>query len=316
MDPSYFTPRAARISNWLELANEFRKTLGTPAPDAGGAHEDVLEERVFDADPAPASIAAGSEEEAALLARVDALLRPALRAMPDAFRLMCLRGRKYRVERAAAAVRQLTELLSVLDPAAAPDPARAEAQLLEQMRAGKIEISGGADDDGRAILTVRLRANDPTRSAPADYARLLVYSVLWALRDNPEAQRQGVVFFVDATDVSLRNSDPPTSKLTKWVAGQLPVRVAQIVVYNAPFAFGSVMAPLALAAMPALRRRVKLVNSAEHAALHAAVQPSALTAEYGGKLDFDREAWAIAALQYGRSQSRAAVAACFGLTDL
>ena len=45
--------------------------------------------------------------------------------MPDAFRLMCLRGRKYRVERAAAAVRQLTELLRVLDPAAAPDPARA-----------------------------------------------------------------------------------------------------------------------------------------------------------------------------------------------
>ena len=139
-------------------------------------------------------------------------------------------------------MRQLTELLRVLDPAAAPDQARAEAQLLEQMRAGKIEISGGADDDGRAILTVRLRANDPTRSAPADYARLLVYSVLWALRDNPEAQRQGVVFFVDATDVSLRNSDPPTSKLTKWVAGQLPVRVSQIVVYNAPFAFGSVMA--------------------------------------------------------------------------
>ena len=57
MDSSYFTPRAARISNWLELANEFRKTLGTPAPDAGGAsEEDVLEERVFDADPAPASI--------------------------------------------------------------------------------------------------------------------------------------------------------------------------------------------------------------------------------------------------------------------
>ena len=112
----------------------------------------------------------------------------------------------------------------MLDPAAAPDPARAEAQLLEQMRAGKIEISGGADDDGRAIVTVRVRANDLTRSAPADYARLLVYSVLWALRDNPEAQRQGVVFFVDATDVSLRNSDPPTSKLTKWVAGQPPVR--------------------------------------------------------------------------------------------
>ena len=213
-------------------------------------------------------------------------------------------------------MRQLAELLRVLDPGAAPDPARAEAQLLEQMRAGKIEISGGADDDGRAILTVRLRANDPTRSAPADYARLLVYSVLWALRDNPEAQRQGVVFFVDATDVSLRNSDPPTSKLTKWVAGQLPVRVAQIVVYNAPFAFGSVMAPLALAAMPALRRRVKLVNSAEHTALHAAIQPSALTVEFGGKLDFDREAWALAALQYGRSQSGAAVAACSGLTDL
>ena len=67
MDPSYFTPRAARISNWLELANEFRKTLGTPTPDSG---EDVLEERVFDADPAPASIQAGSEEEAALLARL------------------------------------------------------------------------------------------------------------------------------------------------------------------------------------------------------------------------------------------------------
>ena len=31
-----------------------------------------------------------------------------------------LRGRKYRVERAAAAVCQLTEVLRVLDPAAAP----------------------------------------------------------------------------------------------------------------------------------------------------------------------------------------------------
>ena len=228
---------------------------------------------------------------------------------------MCLRGRKYGVERAAAAVRQLTEL-RVLDPAAAPDPARACAQLLEQMRRGQDRDQRRRrrrrprDFDG-AITRQRPRRAQRRRitrgcSCTACYGRCVTTPRRKARASSSSSTRP-------TSRCVIRPADVQADEVGGWAAAGasradrgLQRAVCLRIRDGAARARGDAGTPTA---------RQARQWRAEHAALHATVQPSALTAEFGGTLDFDREAWAIAALQVRQSQSRAAVAAC-GLTDL
>ena len=307
MDPSYFTPRAARISNWLELSNGFRKTLGTPAPDAGGASGGRLEERVFDADPAPASIAAGSEEETALLARVDALLRPAAR---DARRVPADAARAGQYRRArrgrgAPAGRLLRcSTCRRADPAQAGAAARADArgQDRDQRRRRRRRPR-----DGRAITRQRPDALGAGGCAAARVRRA------WALRDNPEAQRQGIVFFVDATDVSLRNSDPPTKRRSGWLGSCRCGRADRGL--QRAICLWTVMAPLALAAMPALRQRQARQQRRARGAARCAAEFGAHCRAWR-KARLRSRAVGVAALRYRPVTKQTAVAGLLRLTDL
>lgn len=272
------------------------------AGSAGGARKIVSEMRsldtsgveVDDEQIAP-TIAANSPEEQALYEQLEEALKATgnkeVCAAPEATKLMCLRGRKYDVERAAALLPKHLMLrlkLLTLGP-------KEKAQLTEDLQTHKIVYTGGKDVDGRALIWIRLRYHDPSKSKPEDMARLLMIVLLEALKD-PDVQRAGVAIINDLNGLTLKNVHPATVKfLFKEVFPAMPVRVGRICILNPPWIVAHVIAPVVLTFMSKkLRNRIVLLKEAGKACeqLRPYASEEQLAAEHGGSLAFDQDAWA------------------------
>ena len=129
----------------------------------------ISTERVEVGDDASASptVFVNSSEETALLKELDGLLPEALKAVSDATKLMCLRGRKYDPARGAETLQSLEDLKQSLDLSHPPP------QLTADIASGKVTNPGGVDEVGRSIIWVRLRLHNPRESSPQDMGRLI-----------------------------------------------------------------------------------------------------------------------------------------------
>ena len=247
------------------------------------------------------SIAANSPEEAALVAELEGALKAAgdesaINASAEV-KLMCLRGRKYDVARAAALIPKHMELKDKLLELDRPDNQR----LKDDLNSHKVVCTGGKDADGRAIIWIRLRYHDPKQSKAQDMARLIVTVMSEALKD-PDVQRMGIVLINDVNGVKLKNLDPAAIKFIMGnVLPAMPVRVARICIFNPPWILGHVVFPIVFSFMSKkLRGRIAVLNGDNPEKLHPYIPSSALPAEHGGTLPFDEEAWSakmVAGLQ-------------------
>ena len=227
------------------MAEEEKRTAGSllkqmKTIDTSGVEVD--EEQV-----AP-TIAAGSAEEAAVLAEMEKLVQAAGNAeaiaADEGTKLLCLRGRKYEPARAAELLPKLLELKSEFGIGGP-----AGEQLIEDLHSHKILASGAKDADGRAIIWVRLRHHDPKKSKAPDMARLVTTNMLHALKD-PDVQRLGVTIINDMSGLKLKNLDPSAAKaIMMRVFPCLPIRVGRICIFNPPWFIGHVILPVFLTFM-------------------------------------------------------------------
>jgi len=226
----------------------------------------------------PPTVAAGSPEEAALLAQLEAQLAAvasdgaAVQSAPVAIshdvKLMSLRGRKYDVERAAAIAPQLQALVDGLESALKSGDAevvqRNREQLVADLRAQKIINTGAKDAHGRAVIWLRLRFHDPKTCGADDLARLNAYVLLHMLRD-AGVQRRGIVVIHDCTDVGWTNLEFGAFKaIVTTVLPRLPIRIAGVGVLRAPFFLSNVVLPLILRLVTVkLRKRIVVAKEVD-----------------------------------------------------
>ena len=173
---------------------------------------------------------------------------------------------------------------------AAPD----NEQLKEDLKSNKMVCTGGKDADGRAIIWLRLRFNDPKKSKALDMGRLIATVQLEALKD-PEVAARGIIVVNDMTGVKLKNLDPSAVKfIMGTVLPAMPVRVGRICLFNPPWIIGNIIFPIAINFMSKkLRGRIaNLTGDFRFAKLHEYVPPAQLAAEHQGTMPFDGEAWA------------------------
>ena len=263
LSPKVGAPDPAMANGGLNARNVVSQLKGL---DTSGVEVD--EEQV-----AP-TVAAGSDEEMALLARMEEALeatgdKEAI-AAPSSIKLMCLRGRKYDVARAVELVSKHLAMRKMLFT-----DVSGNEQLVADLHSHKVVNTGAKDVDGRAVLWLRLRFHDPTQSKPVDMARLLVTVMLEALKD-VEVQRAGIAIINDVNGVSFKNIHPPTVKfmfkeVSAWaqpghsccavalptthvharaqVFPAMPVRVGRICILQPPWIFGHIVIPVVLTFM-------------------------------------------------------------------
>jgi len=255
----------------------------------------ISTERVeVDDDSAPPTVAANSSEEKALLKELDGLLPEALKAVPDATKLMCLRGRKYDPARGAETLQALEDLKETLELSHPPP------QLAADIASGKVTNPGGVDEMGRSVIWMRLRFNNPKESGPQDMGRLIAKVMLNAL-ENVETQRNGVVLINDMSGIGVKNLSPST---VKYIMGEvlpaLPIRVHRILLVRPPWFITRVIFPIVSTFLSKkLKSRIGLIPEVDGRVdkLFEYLPPASVPAEVGGTAAFDMEAWAASMLK-------------------
>ena len=231
------------------------------------------------------TVEAGSAAEKQKLDLLEGLLvDDKSRAASADVKLMCLRGRKYEVERAAEL---LPNFLALCDENGVDDAPT--DQLRADALSGKMVLTGAVDAKGRPLLTVRMRNHRPKESKAPDMARLLTTVIVHALRKSVDAQRFGIVLLNDMSGVSVKNVDPSVPKLFfSSVFPRLPIRLARMCIFDPPFLVGRVVLPTVLFFMSKkLRARLTAVHGRDFKALHEVFPAALLTADLGGTLTFD-----------------------------
>lgn len=237
------------------------------------------------------SIATGSSEETAELAKMEALLQAAGDAGAIAAdretKLLCLRGRKYDPERAAGLV---PKFLALKQSVGYNEPAG--EQLVSDINSHKVMNTGAKDGDGRAVIWIRLRYHDPKVSKAEDMGRLIVNVMLNALKD-PETQRLGVTLIQDMTGIKLKNLDPAAAKnMMGNIFPNLPIRVGRICIYNPPWILGNIVLPIVLTLMSKkLRGRIAVIKDATPAKIQQFVPVASIPVELEGTYAVDEAKW-------------------------
>jgi len=242
------------------------------------------------------SVQCGSVEEIALAKELDAALSEngvmdrwtsfkatsKYKELP----LMCLRGRKYDVARAAELLPRLLNMIEELDIESTEGH-----QLVEDAKTHKVLPTGTADAHGRALIWIRLPFHDPKVIKARDMARLLATTMLHVLMHDSEAQRTGVAVINDLNGVGLKNLDPGAAKMIfGTVLANLPIRVGRIIIINPPWVVGHILLPIVLALMkPKLRARITIVNGSQPEPIFAYVPQASLPSEIGGAAIVDAD---------------------------
>lgn len=231
------------------------------------------------------AVEAGSAAEKQLLELMEGLLvDDASKAASIEVKLMCLRGRKYEVERAAELLPNFLALCAEYGVDETPND-----QLKADAASGKMVLTGAVDARGRPLFTLRLRNHRPKQSSAHDMARLLSTLLVRTLRKSVDAQRFGIVLLNDMTGVGIKNVDPAIPKLLfSSVFPRLPVRLARLCAFDPPFFIGRIVLPAVIFFMSKkLRARLTVINGRDFKALHEVYPPALLTADLGGTLAFD-----------------------------
>ena len=201
---------------------------------------------VADDEQSPPTIAAGSAEEAAKLQELEGRLSDmgtmeawlsfkettVYKELP----LMCLRGRKYDVERAADILPKLIELMQEFDVGTG----KVDETLSAHLKALTIVSLDAKDDLGRGVLWLRLRNHDPKTRKKEDLVRQILTVQLHLLKD-ADVQRLGLVIIHDMNGIGLKNLDPGAVKLILGrVLPTMPIRLGRVCVINPPWVIGRV----------------------------------------------------------------------------
>lgn len=188
------------------------------------------------------------------------------------------------MERAAALLPKTLSLIDELDLASSSPKLRAD------LRSGKLNVPGGHDEQGRAIVWLRLRFHQPKEGTPQDFGRLLTTCMLHALQ-TAHAQQSGVVLVNDLRGLRLSNLDPSIFRLiASSIVPRLPVRVGRIILFSPPFFFGRFVLPVVFTLLSKkLRSRIIVINSSNPELIHKYIAPTSLPAELGGSFPYDME---------------------------
>ena len=253
---------------------------------------------VADDEQSPPSIAAGSAEEAAKLKELEGRLSEtgAMEAWLSfketttykELPLMCLRGRKYDVERAADILPKLVELMREFDVGTG----KVDETLAEHLKALTIVSLDVKDDLGRGILWLRLRNHDPKTRKKEDLVRQIITVQLHLLQD-ADVQRLGIVVIHDMNGLGLKNLDPGAAKLIfSRVLTTMPIRVGRVCVINPPWIVGRVIIPIVMTFMSSkIKSRFRIIHSDKVEAVEKFVPIGAIPDELGGQYAFDSTNW-------------------------
>lgn len=123
-------------------------------------------------------------------------------------------------------------------------------------------VAGNTDREGRPVLNLRLRNQDPSTFAAVDTTRMISFVLEWTLRTYPAAQTHGVVIVNDFADVSFRNLDIRLpGVLRKAFSSTVPVRLASINVVNPPGFFKVIFAIVAPILSMKFKARIRQFSS-------------------------------------------------------
>lgn len=159
----------------------------------------------------------------------------------DFWLLACVRARKGDVQRALALADNYLKWRASISSDEV-NIAKSE-KMRSQLERCIVFVAGNTDRDGRPVLNLRLRNQDPRTFAAVDTTRMISFVLEWTLRTYPAAQTHGVVIVNDFTDVSFRNLDIRLpGVLQKAFSRTVPVRLASLNVVNPPAFFKAIFA--------------------------------------------------------------------------
>lgn len=180
----------------------------------------------------------------------------------DFWLLASLRARKGNVERALALASNYVEWRASIS-ADELNAARSEKMRIQLARK-IIFVGGNTDRDGRPVLNIRLRNQDPSTFAAIDTTRMINFVLEWTLRTYPAAQTHGVVFVSDMSGVGLRNLDLRIPGiLQKALSKTVPVRLAALYIMHAPIFMRAVFTLFQSVLSKKLKARIRLFGNGD-----------------------------------------------------
>jgi len=211
--------------------------------------------------------------------------------------LWCLRARSHTVEGAAELLPRVMSMMEELEIGVGD-----QKQLHADLQSKAIIDTGTKDAHGRAIIWMRLRYIDSTRSSASDIARLFTTVLLHALRDTG-VQRHGFVWLADCSRSSFMNITPATvNAFWRTVLPNVPICLGRVFIVNPPWFISQIMWPIVSSFLPlALRKSHVLIYGARkelwaERLAHFDVPDSSIPTELGGLADVDSEAYATSVI--------------------
>eukprot|EP01066_Platyproteum_vivax_P008376 Platyproteum_vivax@DN3507_c0_g1_i1.p1 len=193
----------------------------------------------------------------------------------------CMRGMKYRQDRATECYRNYVSWRHSLIEAAGPlDESNPTIQT--QLSKGVMKLPGTLDRFGRAIILTQLRFHNPKVFSALQMVLLFAYIVEQILRDKTPfglaAQLNGVCIVHSMQHLQMSNLDHRIPKeLFAAINKKVPLRVGAILACNPPIFFRMVMNIVTVFMSKKLRSRIHIVI--KHEDLEKFLPPSAIPPE-------------------------------------
>lgn len=201
-----------------------------------------------------------AEEDAlvrALRAAARAAGSPPVETADDFWLRACVRARKGDVARALPLADNYLQWRASVR-AGAVNAATSET-MRSQLRSGFVFAPGNVDREGRPVLNLRMRKQDPGRFSAADTTRMISFVLEWMLRTFPAAQTHGIVIVNDLSCVSYGNLDVRMpGVLQKAFSRTVPVRLASINMVNPPGFFRALFALISPILSAKFKARVRM----------------------------------------------------------
>lgn len=130
-------------------------------------------------------------------------------------------------------------------------------------------VAGNVDKQGRPVVSVRMRNQDPGTFSALDTTRTLAFIIEWTLRTYPDAQKKGIVLINDLRGVGFKNVDLRIPReLSRAFTQVIPVRVAQINLVNPPMFLKALFSFFSSFLSTKLKARVALFGKGDEARFH------------------------------------------------
>lgn len=175
------------------------------------------------------------------------------------WQLAAIHARKGDTARALALLSNYLQWRDTLE-ASATNPCTS-AIMEQQLRRRVVFVAGNTDRDGRPVLSIRLRNQDPSTFSALHTVRTISFVLEWTLRTFPTAQTHGVLLVACMRDATFRNMDVRVpAEMQRAFSRNLPVRVSAIYICNPPPILKAVFSLVARVMSDKIKARIRVLS--------------------------------------------------------